>query len=78
MLDLPSLAAFRRRLDRGSIKEFNSFLPIVELLFLLAICITRDVPRVSALQLLLLNLREEVLDAHKHRLQEVMERQTDR
>ena len=39
-----------------------------------------NVPWVSALQLLvgLLNLREEVLDAHKHYLQEVRERQTDR
>ena len=37
-----NLAAVRRRLDRGSIKGFNSFLPIFELLFLLAICITRS------------------------------------
>ena len=42
MLDLRSLAAVRRRLDRGPIKRFNSFPPIVELLFLLAICIARS------------------------------------
>ena len=42
MLDLRSLATVRRPLDRGSLKKFKSFLPIVELLFLLAICIARS------------------------------------